>query len=220
MFEEPYLGDVVEKTSYDQIYDEHVFIFSLQAVQSAFGSHGLVVIDVLPQDTHGGSMRYVLARKGVRPVSPAVINLATKEAALGLRDPSTYQRFRVNCEKSRHDLVAQLMTLRAERRRVVGYAATAKSATVLNYCGIGPDLIEFISDTTLIKQSKFSPGMHIPVRAYMEFQERYPDVALLFAWNHAREIFANETAFAASGGRWLVYVPAVRLLGQAPIDLS
>lgn len=212
MFEEPYLGDVIEKTSYDQIYDEHVFIFSLQSVRSAFESHGLEVIDVLPQPTHGGSMRYVFARKGTRPVSPAVGELAAKEAVLGLAEPATYERFRANCERSRDGLVSQLRKLRCEGKRVVGYAATAKSATVLNYCGIGPDLLEFISDTTPMKHGKFSPGMHIPVRAYREFKAHYPDVALLLAWNHAREIFGNEKAFAEAGGRWLVYVPEVQLL--------
>src|SRR4029079_16962788 len=86
VFEEPYLGDMVEKTSYDQIYDEHVFIFSLRSVSAAFGPHGLEVIDVLPQGTHGGSMRYVLPRKGARAVSAAVTNLAEKEVRLGLGD--------------------------------------------------------------------------------------------------------------------------------------
>jgi methylation protein EvaC len=212
IFEEPYLGDVIEKTSYDQIYDEHVYVFSLQSVRSAFEPHGLEVIDVLPQQTHGGSMRFVFARKGARPVAQAVADLAAKEAALGLGKPATYERFRANCEKSRTGLVSSLQRLRSEGKRVIGYAATAKSATVLNYCGIGPDLLEFISDTTPMKQGKYSPGMHIPVRAYQNFKAHYPDVALLLAWNHAREIFGNEKAFAQSGGRWLVYVPEVQLL--------
>jgi methylation protein EvaC len=211
VFEEPYLGDMIEKTSYDQIYDEHVFIFSLQAVRSAFEPHGLEVIDVLPQPTHGGSMRYVFARKGERPVAPAVGRLAEKEAALGLGDAKTYQRFRVECERSRDELRAQLEALQQHRKRVVGYGATSKSTTVLNYCNIGPELIEFISDTTPIKQGKFSPGAHIPVRPYAEFVACYPDVALLFAWNHGPEIMAKEGAFVAAGGRWLNYVPQVAM---------
>ncbi len=212
VFEEPYLGDMIQKTSYDQIYDEHVFIFSLQAVRSAFEPHGLEVIDVVSQPTHGGSMRYALARKGERPVARAVSALAVTETALGLGNPEAYQRFRVNCEKSRDQLGAQLEILRREGKRVVGYGATSKSTTVLNYCSIGSELIEFISDTTPIKQGKFSPGAHIMVRPYAEFVARYPDVAVLFAWNHSSEIMAKEGSFVSAGGHWLTYVPRVALI--------
>jgi len=95
---------------------------------------------------------------------------------------------------------------------VVGYAATSKSTTVTNYCGITPELVEFISDTTPIKQGKFSPGVHIPVRPYEEFVYNYPDYALLFAWNHADEIMSKELNFRNAGGKWLVYVPRVKVL--------
>ena len=94
-------------------------------------------------------------------------------------------------------------------RSIAGYAATSKSTTVTNYCGITPDLVEYISDTTPIKQGKFSPGVHIPVRPHAEFAGDYPDYALLFGWNHGEEILAKERAFTESGGRWIVYVPAV-----------
>ncbi|MDD5170741.1 MAG: SAM-dependent methyltransferase, partial [Syntrophales bacterium] len=96
---------------------------------------------------------------------------------------------------------------------VVGYAATSKSTTVTNYCGITPDLVEYISDTTPIKQGKYSPGTHIPIRSYEEFKANYPEYALLFGWNHAEEIMAKEKAFSAGGGKWLVYVPKVQIIG-------
>ena len=102
-----------------------------------------------------------------------------------------------------------LKKLKQNGKRVVGYGATSKSTTVTNFCGIGPDLIEFISDTTPIKQNKFSPGTHIPVKPYQAFLDRYPDYALLFAWNHAAEIMERETAFTSSGGKWIMYVPQV-----------
>ena len=108
--------------------------------------------------------------------------------------------------------MALLRDLQRRGRRVVGYAATSKSTTVTNYCGITPGLVEFISDTTPIKQGKFSPGAHIPVRPYEAFTARYPDYALLFGWNHAEEIMAKEQAFRAAGGKWIVYVPRVQVL--------
>ena len=209
MFEDPYLGDVIAKTSYDQIYDEHVFVFSALSVAEAFGRHGLELIDTLPQSTHGGSMRYVLAPRGSRPVSQRVAETVARERAQGLDRSDTYTRFRAACETSRDALMTTLDGMRAKRKRVVGYGATSKSTTVTNYCGITPDHVEFISDTTPIKQGKLSPGVHIPVRSYDEFVRHYPDYALLFAWNHAAEIREKESKFAASGGRWIVYVPEV-----------
>ena len=211
MFEDPYLGDMIAKTSYDQIYDEHVFMFSATSISWAFGQHGLELIDVMPQITHGGSMRYVLAPKGSHQVSPNVQQQLAKELAQGLTKPETYNRFRSNCETSRDALIQMLESLRVEGKRVVGYGATSKSTTVTNYCGIGPQHIEFISDTTPIKQGKLSPGVHIPVKPYEAFSNNLPEYALLFAWNHASEIREKEQAFKAKGSKWIVYVPKVEV---------
>jgi methylation protein EvaC len=212
MFEDPYLGDMIAKTSYDQIYDEHVFMFSASSVQRAFAPFGLELIDVMPQITHGGSMRYTLAPRGSRQVSKKVNEQLAKEAALGLDRAETYLQFKANCENSRAALMHTLERLRSQQKRVVGYGATSKSTTVINYCGIRPVHVEFISDTTPIKQGRLSPGAHIPVKAYGEFAKRYPDYALLFAWNHAAEIRDKEAGFVAAGGRWIVYVPEVAIV--------
>lgn len=212
IFEDPYLGDIVEKTSYDQIYDEHAFYFCGSSVSYLAERHGLELIDVIPQPVHGGSMRYVLSHAGARPVSDSVRALREREEALGLSEPGTFERLRRNIERSRDELCDLLLGLKRQGKRVVGYAATSKSTTVINYCGITPDLVEFISDTTPIKQGKFSPGAHIPVRSHDEFEANYPDFALLFGWNHADEIIAKERAFTAAGGKWITYVPKVRVL--------
>ncbi|GFE62141.1 class I SAM-dependent methyltransferase [Geobacter sp. AOG2] len=212
MFEDPYLGDVIEKISYDQIYDEHTFLFSVASIGHLFERYGMEIIDVEPQGTHGGSMRYVIAHKGTRAVSANVAAQRDIEYRLGLHLTETYDKFRRNCENSRDQLMKLLCELRAQGKRVVGYGATSKSTTITNYCGITPDLVEFISDTTPIKQGKFSPGAHIPVRPYESFVQDYPDYALLFAWNHKREIMKKEEAFRAAGGKWIVYVPQVEIL--------
>jgi methylation protein EvaC len=156
-------------------------------------------------------MRYTLARQGRHAVAAAVADLREHERGLGLGRIETYHRFRRNTERSRDELMSLLRRLRGEGKRIVGYAATSKSTTVTNYCGITPDLVEFISDTTPVKQGKFSPGAHIPVRPHAEFAANYPDCALLFGWNHAPEIMAKEHAFRAAGGKWLTYVPKVQL---------
>jgi 2-polyprenyl-3-methyl-5-hydroxy-6-metoxy-1,4-benzoquinol methylase len=212
MFEDPYLGDVVAKTSYDQIYDEHVFLFSALSIQYLFGLQGMELVDVLPQKTHGGSMRYVLAHKGAHPVKDAVTQLLAKEKVQGLDRLATFATFRSNLEHSRTKLVSLLKDLKAQGKRVAGYAATSKSTTILNYCGIGPDLIEYICDTTPIKQGKLSPGVHIPVVPYETFKKNPPDYAVLLAWNHAEEIMAKEKEYVAAGGKWIVHVPEVKVL--------
>jgi methylation protein EvaC len=213
IFEDPYLGDILEKTAYDQIYDEHVFYFSLTSLRNLFVRHGLELVDVEPQPVHGGSMRYTFGHPGAHRISARVGEWLGREAALSLGQQETYERFRQNVERSRDELVWLLNEIRGQGKRVVGYAATSKSTTVINYCGITPELVEYISDTTPIKQGKFSPGAHIPIRPYEEFKARYPDYALLFGWNHAEEIMAKEQAFKAAGGRWIVYVPKVEVLG-------
>ena len=192
MFEDPYLGDVFQKTSYDQIYDEHTFLFSATSIQYLFGAHGLELIDVIHQVTHGGSMRYVLSHKGARAVSDAVKNQLDFEKSLKLDQSASYLQFKQNCERSRDELVSLLKDLKSKGKRVSGYGTTSKSTTILNYCGIGPDLIEYISDTTPIKQGKYTPGAHIPVKSYDDFKGDYPDYAVLFAWNHAKEIMEKE----------------------------
>lgn len=212
IFEEPYLGDMIQSTAYDQIYDEHVFIFSVRSVQNIFDRYNFELIDVKRQPTHGGSMRYVLARKGKWPVSLDVKKQLIYEDNKGLHLKSTYEVFREKCEQSRTNLVNILKQKKEEGRRIVGYAATSKSTTVLNYCNIGTELIEYISDTTLIKQGKYSPGMHIPIRPYEALSDGYPDDFLLFAWNHKDEIMEKESSFLQSGGEWITYVPQVDII--------
>jgi len=212
IFEDPYLGDIIEKTSYDQIYDEHAFYFSVTSVERLFGQHDLQIFDVEPQTVHGGSMRYFLAPKGSRPVSSRAAAQREKEDRMGLHERSTYDRFRENVERSREKLMAQLDQLRDEGKRVVGYGATSKSTTVTNYCGITPEHVEFICDTTPIKQGRFSPGAHIPVRRYEDFQQAPPEYSLLFAWNHAAEILNKEEDYRKANGKFIVYVPEVGVL--------
>ncbi len=211
-FEDPYLGDIIQKTSYDQIYDEHAFYYSVGSISYLVERHGLEVIDVEPQHTHGGSMRYIISHKGAHKVSPAVEAQRRKEDALGLHKMETYAAFKKNVERSRDQLMAVLRDLKQQGKRVVGYGATSKSTTVTMYCGITPDLVEFISDTTPIKQGKLSPGAHIPVKPYQDFVAAKPSHTLLFAWNHGEEIMAKEQAYKAAGGKFIVYVPEVKVL--------
>ncbi|MCB9062434.1 MAG: methyltransferase domain-containing protein [Halobacteriovoraceae bacterium] len=210
-FEDPYICEVIDKTSYDQIYDEHVFLFSVMSVSAAFERHGLEVIDCEYQITHGGSMRYTLGHKGQHQISENVKKQLEYEKKMGIDKLETYQQFAKNVENSKNQLLELLTSLKKEGKRVVGYGATSKSTTVLNYCGIGPEFIDFISDTTPIKQGKVTPGTHIPVRPYEEFSNDMPEYALLFAWNHKDEIMAKEDDFKTQKGKWITYIPEVHI---------
>ena len=212
IFEDPYLGAVLRKTSYDQIYDEHTFLFSVTSIKYLFEMHGMELIDVESQKTHGGSMRYTVARKGMHPITANVKLQLLIEKLDGLDNPGTYDTFKENCERSRRELITLLENIKNEGKRVVGYAATSKSTIILNYCGLTTKDIEFVCDTTPIKQGKFSPGMHIPVLPHGEFTNDYPDYALLFAYNHMDEIMAKEQKFKDNGGKWIVYVPKVGVM--------
>lgn len=209
IFEDPYIGDILEKTSYDQIYDEHAFFFSVSSIIHLVSQHGMELIDVERQDTHGGSMRYTVANAGKHVVSKNVEDFIMREYLGGLDDLTVYKDFASEVSESRIKLIDILKKIKSDGGNIVGYAATAKSATVTNYCGIGPDLIDYICDTTPIKQGKFSPGAHIPVKQHQEFRDNPPSHALLFAWNHTKEIMEKEKDFK---GKWIVYVPEVKIL--------
>jgi methylation protein EvaC len=212
IFEDPYVGDVIEKTSYDQIYDEHTFLFSVNSINYIFKNYGMEVVHVEHQDTHGGSMRYFIGHKGVRVPSKETVNQLLVEKNLGLNNSETYLKFRNNCEKSRVDLKKLLTDLKNKGKKVAGYGATSKSTTILNYSDIGPDLIEYICDNTPIKQGKYSPGKHIPIKEIEHFRNNYPDYAVLFAYNHAKEIMSKETDFIKNGGKWILFVPNVHIV--------
>ncbi|WP_150251033.1 class I SAM-dependent methyltransferase [Nocardiopsis deserti] len=212
VFEDPYFGDVSEKASFDQFYDEHFFLFTATSVAAMARRSGFALVDVERLPTHGGELRYTLAREGRRAPTPRVAELLQEEARRGLTSPAALRVFADRVRSNGDRLAGVLRSLRDQGRRVVGYGATAKSATVLNYCGIGPDLLEYVCDTTPAKQGRLTPGSHVPVVGHDRFTGRYPDYALLLAWNHADEIMAKETGFRAAGGRWIHYVPEVRVV--------
>ncbi|MEV6823258.1 class I SAM-dependent methyltransferase [Nocardiopsis dassonvillei] len=211
VFEDPYWAEIVERASFDQIYDEHYFFFTANSVRRMARLHGLELVDVERLSVHGGEVRYTLAPAGRRTPSPEVAALCEWEDRQALTAPATLERFGRRTKENAEGLTALLRELSGQGRRIVGYGATAKSATVLNYAGIGPDLIPFVVDSTPTKQGRLTPGSGIPVRESSAFADPYPDYAVLFAWNHAKEIMEKEKSFRESGGRWILYVPEVRI---------
>lgn len=206
IFEEPYLGSMVSKTSYDQIYDEHVYIFSVSSVKKIFNKFGFELINVLPQTTHGGSMRYIVARKGEYQIEKNVELNEQIEINQKIVSHDGLLNFKNKCNESKAKIIDMLNRFKEKGKLVSGYAATSKSTTILNFCQIRDDLINCIYDTTPDKIGKYSPGVHIPIVDYKEFQKKYPDVVYLFAWNHKNEIFNKEKKFIENGGEWFSHV--------------
>lgn len=212
VFEDPYLGDVVERTSFDQIYDEHFYLFSASSVRATARRFGFELVDVERLPVHGGEVRYTIARAGHHEPTPGVAHMIAEENRRQIVDAAILEQFAMQVKRNCEDLVSLIRRLRESGHSVAAYGATAKSATVTNYCGIGTDLVSHIFDSTSAKQGRVSPGMHIPIRSLEDLSSSRPDYLLLFAWNHAEEIIAREAHFREKGGKWILYVPEVHVV--------
>ena len=201
VFEEPYLGSMFDQVSYDQIYDEHIYIFSVSSVSKIFERFNLHLVDAIPQKTHGGSMRYVVKRKNDK--SSQIKKIIEEEKKKKLDQIESCLMFKNNCEISKKKIVDKINILKNQGKSICGYAATSKSTTILNYCQIGCDQIDYICDTTSEKIGKFSPGMHIPIKDMDYFYKHQTDCIYLFAWNHKLEIMNKEKNFK---GHWFSHV--------------
>ena len=205
IFEEPYLGSMYKKVSYDQIYDEHIFMFSVSSIKKIFKLFNFDLIDVLPQTTHGGSMRYVVARKNSRKIKKNVQKYLEYEKKYNIDSKKGCLKFKKKCELSRKKLKNKINNIIKNKKNIAGYAATSKSTTILNYCNIDHRHIDFISDTTTEKIGKFAPGTHIPIVSMKHFRKKIPDYTFLFAWNHKNEIFKKEKKFLKRT-KWIAHI--------------
>ena len=202
VFEEPYLGSMFEKVSYDQIYDEHIYMFSANSISKIFEKFNFYLIDAIPQITHGGSMRYILKRNK-NDITENLKKIFAYEQNKNLDQIESCLEFKRNCEMSKERIVKKIKSFKDEDKSICGYAATSKSTTILNYCNIGTQYIDYICDTTKEKIGKFSPGKHIPIKDMDYFKNNMSDCVYLFAWNHKEEIFNKEKKFK---GKWFSHV--------------
>ena len=205
IFEEPYLGSMYEKTSYDQIYDEHIFMFSATSIKKIFEMFDFDLIDVLPQKTHGGSLRYVVGRAGIHKIKKSVFTTLNYEKKKNIDTLKGCINFKKKCEISKKKLKQKIESIKKKGKNIAGYAATSKSTTILNYCGINHRHIDFICDTTPNKINSFTPGTHIPVVPVDYFKKNIPDYTFLFAWNHKKEIFLKEKKILKKT-KWFAHV--------------
>ncbi len=192
IFEEPYLGSMYDKISYDQIYDEHIYMFSLTSINKIYNLFNFELIDAYPQTTHGGSMRYVIKRKGVSNKSKRLLKLLKNEKSKNIDKISGCLKFTDKVKKSKIRLRKKVNNILKNKAKICGYGATSKSTTILNYCNINNKMIDCIYDTTPEKIGKLSPGTHIPIVDYKIFKKSNYKNIFLLAWNHKKEILKKE----------------------------
>jgi SAM-dependent methyltransferase len=217
VIEVPYVKDLIDHCEFDTIYHEHLSYFSLTALNRLFVRHGLAIEGVERVPIHGGSLRLrvrggagAATRAGARRAS--VETLLAEEAAWGVGRPGFYQDFGRRVGAVKESLRRLLLTLKHDGARVAAYGAAAKGAILLNYVGIGRDLLDFVVDLNPYKQGRYMPGVHLPVYSPAKLLETMPGYLLVLAWNVAREIFDQQAEYRKRGGRLIVPVPDVTIM--------
>jgi SAM-dependent methyltransferase len=212
--EVPHLLKLVAENQFDTIYHEHFCYFSLVAAERVFARHGLVVFDVEELSTHGGSLRYFARHAGdtTKPVLPRVAALRDRERALGVESLAYYHDFTAKVEETKRQLLTFLIDARRAGARVVGYGAPGKGNTLLNYCGIRTDLLEYTVDRSPHKQGMYLPGTHIPIHAPERIGQDKPDYVLILPWNLRDEIVDSMAFVRDWGGRFVVPIPETTVL--------
>ena len=209
VIEVPYLRDLVDHCEFDTIYHEHLCYFSVTAIDRLFRRHGLVLRDVERVPIHGGSLRLFVVPGG--PVGESVRRLLAEEAGWGVDRDEPLVTFAAHVEEMRARLVELLGGLKRSGKTLAAYGAAAKGSTLLGYAGIGRETLDFVADRSPHKQGRHMPGAHLPIVSPERLVEARPDYCLLLAWNLAEEIMAQQSAYRAAGGRFIIPVPTPRI---------
>ena len=205
VIEAPHVKPMIERLEFDTIYHEHLCYYSLTALEPLFKRHGLEIVDVYEIPLHGGSLQVHAALSG-RP-SERVCRLLEEEGRAGVGGREFYRDFGDKVRNLKKELVAFLGDLKSSGSRIAAYGASAKGATLLNYCGIGRETIEFVADRSTVKQGLYTPGTHLLVRSPEALLEDRPDHVLLLTWNFADEILEQQAAYREQGGKFVIPVP-------------
>ena len=210
----PHVVQLIEENQFDTIYHEHFCYFSLASVEAIFAGHGMTIFDVEELWTHGGSLR-IYARQAddaSRPVTDRLLELRERERAGGYHDVATYARFEEQVRETKRALLTLLTDLKRQGKTIVGYGAPGKGNTLLNYCGIRTDFLEFTVDRNPYKHGRFLPGTHIPIHSPERIDEVRPDYILILPWNFRDEILAQLAPARDWGAQFIVPIPTATVV--------
>jgi hypothetical protein len=214
----PHLQQLIRENQFDTIYHEHFSYFSFVTARKIFDAHGLVLFDVEELPTHGGSLR-IFARHDnddSKPVTARALDLHRREVDEGFTQMEVYSRFTEKVRETKAKLLEFLIAAKRQRRSIAGYGAPGKGNTLLNYCGIRTDFLDFTVDKNPYKHGKFTPGTHIPIFSPEKILETKPDYVLILPWNFKDEIVRQMAAIRSWGGRFVVPIPEVQVI-DAPV---
>jgi methylation protein EvaC len=216
IFEVHYLGNVINELQYDMIYHEHLYYYSLLSAMKHFERYGMIVFDVKPVPIHAGSMRFYVCKKGSKygcVVSPAVLRLQEEELAKGFNRPETFERFVTDIAERKTLLMALLNKLKKEGRTIAGYGASGRANTMIQYCGINHNHLDYMIDDAPAKTGVFTPGSHFEIHpSSILDQPDPPDYLLIFAWSFFFEIAKRSKKYVDGGGRMIVPLPEVKIV--------
>jgi len=208
----PHLVKLIEGNQFDTIYHEHFSYFSVLSTPRLYAANGLRIFDVEELETHSGSLRIRACHADhARPTMPSVSVLLESERAAGYASPDAYAAFDASVRATKRNLLRTLIELKDQGLRVAAYGAAGKGMTLLNYCGIRADLVDFVADRNPYKHGRACPGVHIPVLPAEAIDEARPDVVLILPWNLRREITEQLASVRSWGGRFLVAIPEAEL---------
>ncbi len=210
--EAPYLIDFVEKNEFDTVYHEHYSYLSVRAMSYLFNRYAMEVFDVERVPIHGGSIIYFIGHKGAHKITGNVADLIRAELEKKLDRKETYVAFAKRTAAIKTNLLNVLKELKGAGKRIAAYGAPAKGNTLLNYCGITTDLVEYTVDKSPYKQNFYTPGAHLPVYHPDKLVKDMPDFVLLLAWNFADEILEQQRAYRGKGGKFILPIPEVRIV--------
>jgi len=211
IFESPSFINLVKNLEYDTIYHEHLLYLSLKPVVSFFKQFGMEVFDVENYPIHGGSFRVFIAKKGEFPISPAVPIQLKQEKRAGIHSLKTLIKFSKKVAENRDELTGFIKKLKNQGKKIAVISTPAKGMTLLNYCRIGPEHIDFATEKSKLKIGRFTPGTHIPILPDSELTKKKPDYALLLAWNFSKEIIKNLASYKKLGGKFIIPIPKPKI---------
>ncbi len=207
----PHLMQLIDQCQYDTIYHEHFSYFSFLVAERIFAAHGLRLFDVEELPSHGGSIRIYACHEGAHAadITPRVLDMRRRELEAGYAEIATYEGFGARVKAAKRALLSLLIELKQSGKSIAGYGAPGKGNTLLNYCGIGTDFIDFTVDRNPYKHGRLLPGSRIPVYPLEKIDEARPDYLLILPWNLKKEIMANVAHVRSWGCRFIVPIPEI-----------